>query len=689
MQIEQMLEQLGTVGKRKTDPLIWQSCLFYYGAIMMNKYNFRKQTGSKAIRYFSLVFAPSGIGKDFSMNTVQKMCGLDKYSDSMMKFYERHVSMLPEEPEELGEIKRYMPKSPTVGIEGTAEGLYMVAQSQKASGFGSLNIESREFGESIVSSSGLLSKLKELRDGTIKAKVIKGDHESEMKGDLNDIVCNFIGLGSKKGATSESKKELKRIATSGLYRRTFIIDSNQMVQKNTATTNITELKEYLEALDENFKEEFMQRLQADFFSEKPMELEPGYLQRAEEIDDILIENAQSDQLNEFAQYDTGSLEIIESLAHIIAFLEWDTTVTVQHINKAFKFFNETRETVHDTFKSIHPYKTMYDLLKLKDNMTVSEMAEFEADIPIMKSKVADNIALLDELCYRNDEVLIRNEGKVTRYRIEKLPKNNLKKLIVSLNMDKKGEKATHFDAHHIDWEQLQRLVVSEKTESFTTSHYDENYRKKDNFIEGQNLIALDIDEKLPLSEAMTIFKPYTYVIYTTKSHQIAKGDKGIEDRYRIVLPTKTNYYVTEDQHKRMYENLADGLDVHNDTQTKNVSRLWYTNPKAQVYTNEAELLDVTPYIPDTIKSNNIMPVITDINTQVEEGELGRREAGFIKWFITNTNEGTRHENLTRAYYFFRDLNLDPDSRVARLNAMLSNPMKESEMKFIYSIGRKS
>lgn len=689
MQIEEMLEQLNTVGKRKTDPLIWQSCLFYYGAIMMNKYNFRKQTGSKAIRYFSLVFAPSGIGKDFSMNTVQKMCGLEKYSDSMMKFYDRAIAMLPEQPEEVGEIKRYMPKSPTVGIEGTAEGLYMVAQSQKASGFGSLNIESREFGESITTSSGLLSKLKELRDGTIKAKVIKGDHESEMKGDLNDIVCNFIGLGSKKGATSESQRELKRIATSGLYRRTFIIDSVQMVQKNTAKTDISKLQEYITALNDNFREEFMNRLKIDFFSEKEMELEKGYLDRAEEIDDMLILNAQEDKLNEFAQYDTGSLEIIESLAHIIAFLEWDTSVSVQHLNKAFKFFNDTRETVLDTFKSVHPYKTMYDLLKLKDNMTVSEMAEFEADIPISKAKVADNIALLDELCYRNDEVLIRNEGKVTRFRIQALPKNTLKKLIVSLNMDKKGEKATHFDAHHLDWEQLKRLAVSEKTESFTTSHYDENYRKKDNFIEGQNLIALDIDEKLPLVEAMEIFKPYTYLIYTTKSHQIAKGDKGIEDRYRIILPTKTNYYVTEDQHKRMYENLAEGLDVHNDTQTKNVSRLWYTNPKATVYENEAGLLDVTPYIPDTIKSNNIMPVITDINTQVEEGELGRREAGYIKYFLTNTSEGNRHEMLTKAYYFFRDLGLDPDTKVTRLNAMLANPMKDSDMKFIYSIGRKA
>jgi hypothetical protein len=582
-----------------------------------------------------------------------------------------------------------MPKSVTIGLEGTSEGLFYVAMSQASSFFGSLNLQTDELGDVIGSSTGLLLKLKELHDGHFKAKIIKGDTSEEMKGDINNVICNFIGMGSRKGVTADSEKELKRIATSGMYRRTFIIDNKDPIEKNKEPDDIKDFEEYIFQLNETLRTDFIERRKINPISERPMDISEDYELVLDEIDDDLIKRAHDDQLNEFAQYDTGSLEMIIDLSHIIAFLEWDMIVTSKHLRKAYDFFKRTRDTVEHTFKTIHPYKTMYDLLTLKSNMTVSEMAEFENNIPISAAKVKDNIALLEELCYRKDEVLIKSEGKVTRYRIEALPKTDLSKIIVSLTTDNKWEKSVHFDAHTITWDQLKRLVVSEKTQCFTTAHFDENYRAKKNFIEGQNLIAFDIDEGMTLQQAENIFEPYTYLIYTTKSHQIKKGEKEPCDRFRIILPTKTKYYVTEDQHKRMYENMAEGLDVHNDTQTKNVSRLWFTNPEAEVIEHIGEdLFDVTPYIPDTIKSENIMPMVTNINEQVDSGEMSKREAGFTKWFITNTSEGNRHENLTNAYYFFRDLGLDPVEKVSRLNAMLFNPMTEHEMKNIYSIGRK-
>jgi hypothetical protein len=222
--------------------------------------------------------------------------------------------------------------------------------------------------------------------------------------------------------------------------------------------------------------------------------------------------------------------------------------------------------------------------------------------------------------------------------------------------------------------------VSTKRDSFTTAHFEDEYRSKKNFIEGQNLIAFDIDAGMTIQQAQDIFENYTYLIYTTKSHMKDKGEQGIQERFRIIIPTKTIYYVTEDQHKRMYENLAESLDVHNDTQTKNVSRLWFTNPEANIYENHGELLDITPYIPDTIKSEAIMPKIQEINYEVEEGEISKREAGFIKYFITNTTNGTRNGNLFKAAKFFQDLGTtEPEQRVLRLNNMLSEPLPESEV----------
>jgi hypothetical protein len=334
---------------------------------------------------------------------------------------------------------------------------------------------------------------------------------------------------------------------------------------------------------------------------------------------------------------------------------------------------------------------MYDLLKKKDNMTISEMAEIDHNVPITKTNVADSISLLEELCYRKDEVLIKSEGKVTRYRIEELPINKLDKLIVSIHNEGKKEFAVNFKPLEVDWNQLKDLVQSEKVESFCTAHFEptakapDGHRQAKSYIEGANIIAFDIDDGMTISEAQEMLSQYTYIIYTSKSHNTEKYD--YRDRFRILLPTKNKFYVTTDQHKSLYINIEEFLGIkNNDIQTRNTSRLWYTNPKAIIYENKNELLDVTYLLPSTDKSEEYIPKMNQINESMDEGTLSRREAGFMKWFYMNTFNGYRHENLTKAAYFFKDLGMsDWKEKTSRLNLMLSEPMNEREMKFIYSI----
>jgi len=692
MIIEEIVEKLSTVGKRRTDPLIWESSLYYFASILLNKYNYRKTIGSRrAIRYYSIVFAQSGVGKSFSLSTLEKIFHLENYGQAMKRFYEQSVSMLPEVPGDVDETLRYMPKTAITGLEGSKEGLFYVTAAQVASNFGSLNIMTEELGESISSSSEVLSKLKEMYDGKYKAKVVKGDATSELKDDINGIICNFIGVGTRKGVTKDAERELNRITTSGLYRRSFIIDSKLYVEKNKEESQLKILKEYIEKLNDYSKEDFVKRSQIDFFAEKDMTLEKGFIDRLEEIDDILIEIASNDRLNEFIQYDTGSLDMIVDLAHIISFIELEDKVSISSLNKAYDFFIRSRKSVEETFKTLHPYKIMYDLLKKKDNMTISEMAEIDHNLPIAKTAVTDNIALLEELCYRRDEVLIKNEGKVTRYRIEELPVNKLDKLIVSIHNEGDKEFAINFKPLEVTWNQLEDLVKSEKVQSFCTAHFEpsarapEGHRQAKSYIEGANLIAFDIDDGMTLEEAKQLLSEYTYIIYTSKSHN--SSQYNYRDRFRILLPTKNKFYVTTDQHKDLYINIEDYLSIkNNDIQTRNVSRLWYTNSKALIFKNEGVLLDVTYLLPSTDKSDSYLPKMNEINEEMEEGRLSKREAGYMKYFFAATSKGNRHENLTKAAYFFKDLGMsDWKEKVTRLNLMLSEPMSERDMKFIYSI----
>ena len=108
-----------------------------------------------------------------------------------------------------------------------------------------------------------------------------------------------------------------------------------------------------------------------------------------------------------------------------------------------------------------------------------------------------------------------------------------------------------------------------------------------------------------------------------------------------------------------------------------------------VIVNNGELFDVALCMPSTERSDSFMPKINDINNSFESGSMSKREAGYSKWFLLSTSEGNRHDKLTSAYYYFRDLGLDPVQKVSGLNSMLLNPMTEPEMKYIYSIGRKN
>ena len=331
---------------------------------------------------------------------------------------------------------------------------------------------------------------------------------------------------------------------------------------------------------------------------------------------------------------------------------------------------------------------MYALLVDKGGLTITEMSDIDYSIPIKESQVRDAVSSLKEMCYQHNKHLKIASGAVVRYTIEELPVNKLDKLIISLSQDERKEKCVNFLPVLLEWENFPKLVTSEKADSFTCCHYEPSgtapsgHRKADNFIEEQNLIAFDIDNKLPMDEAKEILKDYTYLMYTTKSHQKPKGiTDEVCDRFRILMPTKVKFYVNPEQHKKMYENLETTLGITaNDVATRNVSRLFYTNTEAEVFTNTGKLIDVSCCIPDTIISNHVIPNMENINMMEQDGELDRRDAGMMKYAIMNAVEGNRNNMVHNYMMFLIDLNhADTRYKVEYLNAMISVPLDSHEL----------
>ncbi len=142
--VKEMLETLSTQGRFKTNPLIYESNMYYFASILMNMTNFVKSDGSR-INYYSLVLSGSGSGKDFAFDLVEKLFDLPEkvYSDNIILGIEENnkdktSGVYFNEETEL--LISNAPKSITLGLEGTKEGLFSICKAQSVGNFGSLNL---------------------------------------------------------------------------------------------------------------------------------------------------------------------------------------------------------------------------------------------------------------------------------------------------------------------------------------------------------------------------------------------------------------------------------------------------------------------------------------------------------------------------------------------------------------------
>ena len=271
--------------------------------------------------------------------------------------------------------------------------------------------------------------------------------------------------------------------------------------------------------------------------------------------------------------------------------------------------------------------------------------------------------------------------------------NDLNHMIVSTSVNKslKPEMEINFKSQEVPFfgegMTIQSLITSNAVQSFCLNHFEpsnkapDGHRKKEYIVQGQNLISWDLDEGMTLEEAKIVLSEYTHIIYTTKSHQ--KNKNGITcDRFRILMPTKTTFYVGAEQHKQMYENLSEILNIPNyDIQTRNQGRLWYTNPEAMVYTNKGELLDVRCCIPETETAKNIIPKIHELESNIDDDEMTRRIIGMQKFVLMNGIQGARNSMLFRLAKFLKEIGGDMNI-VSETNQMLSEPLPEHEVETI-------
>jgi len=184
-----------------------------------------------------------------------------------------------------------------------------------------------------------------------------------------------------------------------------------------------------------------------------------------------------------------------------------------------------------------------------------------------------------------------------------------------------------------------------------------------------DLMVLDIDDGCTIEEAKVLFKEYTYLIQTSKSHQIEKNSK-IVDRFRVILPLSSTIK-DQEIYKNTWYSLSNKFSFI-DKQCKDFGRFYYKS-KSYVCENKGRSLD--PVL------DNIMPVYFEkpkLELKLTKGKLSRATMEFI---VNGAMPGQRNIACFKAAKDFQEQGYNIEETIDKLSKSpcLDGDFSESEL----------
>lgn len=666
--------------------------LLYFGSILASMANLKvyieENDKLENANFFGMTFLPSGAGKDFALKVYR-----DLFKD-IISFKHVILSSLVGsifiDGSETGFPQHFVKKINkwySVSVESSNIGIYIQALAVQCAKWGSINIEINEFADHIGKSENI-NMMKELYDGEMKARLVLGDKDDESRQNISNVHCNAMIYGTPYAIKQDKQRmrQFKELTSSGMYRRSIVYFSEPKRTNRKDTENI-DVSSIINGIKNRLK------LVVDINRKtKAFELKNEFTcipltneakAKINEIAEYLHKQHNDSLYDEFKALDKFSHKLIEKVATIVSFIDLSDTVELCHVEYAYDLFIRTRATVSALFESIPMFEKIYKVVSMSKEPIASTtiMKHLAIDNP---KELTDNVKYVQELAYINNKVLVQEGLQIVKFRLENLPVTDLNKIKISIGCDMKMEASIDFMAREVPFfgegYSVENLVKSDEVQCFCTAWFKESskaphgHRREDDFIEGQNIIAFDFDTGITIDEAKEKFDGLTYLLYTTKSH--LKEGKG--ERFRVLIPTSTEFFVNPGQHKMLYENIANAFNVTAyDKATRNVSRLWFTNKEAIVEKNIGQLLDVTKFLPETVTQKGF-----NRNMSIIEGETDNRIKGFLRWFLAVTSNGNRNVNLFKFKKFLDDLKVEPKEYIEKYNAMLDEPLPEKELRVI-------
>lgn len=645
-------------------------------------------TGDIPINAYVINLAPSGENKGFSMAIMENHV-LSKFKEQYInvvapKITASNIELMAMEKSK-GDDKEYEAQFKRINNElkdcgefvysfdsGTTPAIKQYRHRMLLTKVGSINLEMDEIGSNLVANTDIMAAFLELYDiGRIKQKLIKNTADNTRAQDLDGCTPTnalLYGTPSKLFDGNKTEEEYMSFIDAGYGRRCFYSFTSET--KNLTQLSVDDLYDRLtnknsnttlEDLAEHFKKIAHTKYHG-LSIEIPEEVFKEWLHYK-----IACE-AEAASLSEFDNMRKTELKHRHfktlKLAAGYSFCTGSKNITMEALHGAIRVAQDSGKAFCRMLSRDKPYVKLAKYLASSGReVTPTDLME---ELPFYKgSSAARNelFILASSWGYKNGIVLSKNYVDGIEFlKAEALPVNDLSQTIISHS----SKMAEGYTPAKVPFNKLTKML-QKPAYNFCNHHFVDNHRNDDNVISGVNMLILDVDEGMTIQEALQIFKKHNYYMYTTKRHTES------EHRFRILLPLSHNLKLNKQEYTEFVENVLEyyPLPIVDDASTQR-SKKWLTND-GDIYSNfDGENIDALLFIPRSTKSDNLKKDLKEL----------KDVDGIERWFLFNTGNGNRNNQLAKYAFFLKDCGKSIDevtAAVLALNNKLPNSMSDQEM----------
>jgi hypothetical protein len=545
---------------------------------------------------------------------------------------------------------------------GTSAAIKQMRTKLLMAGSGSMNLEMDEIGSNLCSNTDVLNTYLELWDtGRIKQKLVKNTRDNIRSEDLfGSTPTNMLLYGTpiKLLDGSRTEDEFMDFLEVGFARRSFFgmsrhrfTNSNQTAQDMYDLYHDASISTYLMQLNDKFS------LLAD---------QASFNQVIKMQHDVLLQlyayriwcQKKADRLSEYE--DVRKAEIshryfkVAKLAAVYAYIDKAIYIGQNHLENAIAMAEQSGEALGKILNRDRPYvKLAHYITSINKELTQADLTD---DLPFYKGTEQAKREMLNlaiahgykQGMYIKSE-LVDGIQFLSGKRVEP---TDLSKVTVAYST----QISEGYRNDVIPFNRLHQMC-DRMGYNWVNHHLKDGYR-----------ISIDT--------AKLLLKDYTWFMYTTKRHT------DDEHRFRIVIPLSHKVEFNEIEYKEFMRNIFDWLPFEVDTSTGQRSRKWLTF-KGKYWYNKGQFLDTLQFVSKTKKADEHRKVVAS------QSNLSNLE----RWFINNTADGNRNNQLRNYAFMLVDMGYDADTirvKVMDLNSKTEDPLDDAEIlsTIIVSVGKR-